>query len=231
MASRRSPYFNPSAQTWRASENATASKPEQVHAFHKKLPNYSPTILHSIPAAAKELGVGAVYLKDESSRFGLPSFKILGASWGAFRALAQRFGLSIQSDISTLQEAVRCSPTTLYAATDGNHGRAVARIGSLFGSAVEIFVPKTMDERTQQFIRDEGAKVTLLNDNYDEAVRVAHTTAEEHGGIFIQDTAFPGYEEIPQVSETFPHEDDEVLIIFSGLSKGTQQCCTRSMSS
>ncbi|KAG9538916.1 hypothetical protein KCV01_g26473, partial [Aureobasidium melanogenum] len=54
--------------------------------FHKALVGYEPTALLSLDALAAELGLDGIYIKDESSRFGLPSFKASGASWGCFRA-------------------------------------------------------------------------------------------------------------------------------------------------
>ncbi|KAH7119804.1 acetylornithine deacetylase [Dendryphion nanum] len=198
MISRRPPYFNPNAEKWRPADDTVTSSSEQAYSFHQKLPGYSPTRLHPLKAVAEELGLKAVYIKDETSRLDLPSFKVLGASWGAFRALTDRLGLSFGSDLATVQDAVRSQPVTLFAATDGNHGRAVAWIGTLLGTKVEIYVPKGLDEKTKQRIRDEGAEVTQLDLSYDEAVRVAHEKSKELGGLLVQDTSFPGYEEIPR---------------------------------
>jgi len=60
--------------------------------FHKRLPGYRPTPLRCLPELASRFGVGEVILKYESDRFGLPAFKILGASWAAYRAAVQRLG-------------------------------------------------------------------------------------------------------------------------------------------
>ncbi|KAH7344246.1 tryptophan synthase beta subunit-like PLP-dependent enzyme [Pyrenochaeta sp. MPI-SDFR-AT-0127] len=196
MTSRRSPYFNSTAQNWQSDDTVLGS--EKAYSFHQQLPGYTPTPLHSLKAVADELGLKAVYLKDETSRLHLPSFKVLGASWGAFRALTNRLGLPLESDLTTVQDAMRSKPDTLFAATDGNHGRAVAWIGSLLGARVEIFVPKGLDQMTQQRIKNEGARVTQLNASYDEVVRVACKKAKELGGVLVQDTAFSGYEEIPK---------------------------------
>ncbi len=49
--------------------------------FHRRLPGYTPSPLVEVPGIAATLGVGRVWVKDESSRLGLPAFKILGASW------------------------------------------------------------------------------------------------------------------------------------------------------
>lgn len=172
-----------------------------IHNFHKSLPAYSPTPLHSFPHLASYKGVGEVYLKDESFRFGLPSFKILGASWGVFRALTQRFGLSQELDLTDLKVVLdgEGKPTRLFAATDGNHGRAVARMGKILGIKVNIYVPRGMQKSTVKLIKEEGAEVKMVDGDYDEAVRIAFRTSEEVSGILVQDTGFEGYEEIPSV--------------------------------
>ena len=54
---------------------------DDAAAFHRALCGYVPTPVHDLDAVASELGLAAVQVKDESSRLGLPAFKILGASW------------------------------------------------------------------------------------------------------------------------------------------------------
>jgi diaminopropionate ammonia-lyase family len=196
MEFQRPIYWNKTAESWR-----TLTLPEDlIYDFHRKLPNYSPTKLVSLDQVANEIGVKAVYLKNESQRLGLPSFKILGASWGTFRALAQKFHLPLDSDLETVERALSKSPYTLFAATDGNHGRAVAHMGSILGMQVEIFVPKGMHHTTAHLIEKEGAKVTEVIGSYDLAVQVAFDMAEKSNGVLVQDTAFERYEEIPSVS-------------------------------
>ncbi|KXX77179.1 Diaminopropionate ammonia-lyase, partial [Madurella mycetomatis] len=169
--------------------------------FHKKLPGYSPTPLVSLPQIAQDIGVGAVFVKNEEQRFGLPSFKVLGASWATFRALVCRFNLPSDCDIPALRAALSAipEPPTLLAATDGNHGRAVARMGAILGLPVRIFVPSKIYKSTVQNIKDEGAVVEFVNGSYDLAVKVAFQEAGKMTrGVLVQDTAFPGYEEIPR---------------------------------
>ncbi|RFU33058.1 hypothetical protein B7463_g3293, partial [Scytalidium lignicola] len=194
-SSQRPIYLNGSARSWTAPESGS---PELINAFHRGLPDYSPTRLVPLEHVAQEIGVKAVYLKDESQRFGLPSFKILGASWGTFKAVVQKFNLPLDSDIATVKSTLSTSLTTLYTATDGNHGRAVARMGSILGIQVQVFVPNVMTTSTAQTIKDEGAIVTLVNGSYDFAVRTAFDASKKsEGGILVQDTGFPGYEDIP----------------------------------
>jgi threonine dehydratase len=132
-------------------------------------------------------------------RLGLPSFKILGASWGTFKAVVNKYGFPLDSDLPTLKMALSSHPTTLLAATEGNHGRAVARMGSLLGVQTQIFVSKEMHSATVQAIRNEGAIVTQIDGPYDLAVKIAYDASLKCNGILVQDTAFPGYEDIPAV--------------------------------
>ena len=190
-------YFNPEARQWRSLKRPDL---DRIRDFHQQLPDYAPTRLVSLAEVAKTLGVRSVYLKDESNRFGLPSFKILGASWATFVVLAKRLGLPLDTKLDDLKVALQTRHFALYAATDGNHGRAVAYMGRILHLEVNIYVPRAMDAATMQLIRDEGAAVKQLDASYDDAVLKAANDAHLNDGVFIQDTAFEGYEEIPQVS-------------------------------
>lgn len=171
---------------WHAHERATewtcASPSSEAIAFHRSLPGYAPTPLVDLPSLAAELGVARVVAKDESSRLGLPAFKALGASWAIER---------------TLRDRADDSPVTIVTATDGNHGRAVARFARLLGHSARIFVPDGVHPSAVQAIRDEGADVTHVPGSYDDAVARAAREAQAPGAILVQDTAWTGYEEIP----------------------------------
>jgi diaminopropionate ammonia-lyase len=151
-------------------------------AFHRSLDGYAPTPLVPLPMLADELGVGHVFAKDESSRLSLPAFKALGASWAVHKALAQR---------------TDDGPVTVVTATDGNHGRAVARFARLLGHRALIVVPPGVHPMAVQAIRDEGAEVIAVEGSYDAAVAAAARSADEIAGVLVQDTAWDGYEEIP----------------------------------
>ena len=207
---RRPVYFNPAAS---AISVEIADQAEQVtelaRRFHRQIPGYSPTSLVSLDDAARELGLGAVYLKDETSRLELPSFKILGASWGSFRALAERLDLPLDTNLETLKNAAATAAAAagrnivLYAATDGNHGRAVARMGAIFGISSQIHVPSTMHAATIELIQSEGATVVTSTGSYDDTVLEAQKASnQDTTGILIQDFAFGDYNVIPQVSPT-----------------------------
>ncbi len=172
----------------------------RVGAFHASMPGYYATRLVELPALAAELGVGAVLVKDESDRLGLPAFKILGASWAVNCALSRRGGFDTPAtDLPELRERVSNAAITLVTATDGNHGRAVARMAQLLGLAARVYVPAGTTAKTLKAIANEGAQVVQTDLRYDDVVRAAaSSTTNRPADILIQDTAWPGYEEIPQ---------------------------------
>ena len=171
-----------------------------VRQFHSSMPSYRPTPLIELPELAAELGVGAVLVKDESDRLGLPAFKILGASWAVNCALSKRGGFDTPATgLPELRERVGNAAITLVTATDGNHGRAVARMAQLLGLAARVYVPAGTTAKTLEAIADEGAQVVQTDLRYDDVVRAAaSSTTNRPADILIQDTAWRGYEEIPQ---------------------------------
>ncbi|MFI7006364.1 diaminopropionate ammonia-lyase [Streptomyces sp. NPDC050145] len=176
------PWFARSgARTWRC-----APAPAETRAFHRTLAAYAPTPMPEFPSLAHELRVGRVFIKDESDRLGLPAFKALGASWAVHRALEERAA-----------NGEGRGPVTLVTATDGNHGRAVARTARVLGQYAHVFVPQGVHPGAVAAIVAEGAKVTEVAGDYDEAVRLAAVAAEGPDAILVQDTAWPGYERIP----------------------------------
>ncbi|KAH8893937.1 acetylornithine deacetylase [Thozetella sp. PMI_491] len=189
-------YFNLAASSWTAPQ---ALALDAVRHFHETLPGYRQTPLVSLDTVAKELGVGAVYAKDESDRFGLPSFKILGASWAIFRKLTQELNLGPDTELESLRVALATRPIPLFAATEGNHGRAVARLGALLSVPVEIYVPAGTHSATMEPIRSEGASVVVSTGDYDVAMREASEAAIQKGGVLIQDCGFGSYQRVPQL--------------------------------
>ena len=167
--------------------------------FHRRLPGYEETPLVDAPKLAGALGVGKAFVKDESSRLGLPAFKVLGASWAVYRALEERLGedLGDWEDIWELGERLEpLRPLSLVAATDGNHGRAVARVARLLGLGARIFVPDDMVLARREAIADEGAEVVVVDGTYDEAVELSAEAAGVRA-LLVSDMSWPGYERIP----------------------------------
>ncbi|KAJ9646866.1 hypothetical protein H2204_000558 [Knufia peltigerae] len=188
-------YVNSQAQTWNYDYETDVGLAQK---FHKRLPGYCPSPLVALDDVAKELGVKAVFVKDESSRLGLPAFKILGASWGTFRALADRTGLPLDASLEDAAKAAQRSRLVLLAATEGNHGRAVARMGKILGIQTQIYMSRYADHETVRKIESEGADVTVISGDYDEAVGKASAESKQNPNhLLIQDNAFEGYEQIP----------------------------------
>jgi diaminopropionate ammonia-lyase len=179
---------------------ADARPGPEVQAFHRRLPGYAPTPLHDVPALADAAGVGRVLVKDESSRMGLPAFKILGASWATYHVLCDRLGDEPEWETPDDLAAVvadRLGPLRLVAATDGNHGRAVARMARLLGLTATILVPDGTAPARIGGIAGEGAEVTVVPGTYDDAVAESAAMASERD-LVISDTSWPGYEDPPR---------------------------------
>ncbi|KAF2853694.1 tryptophan synthase beta subunit-like PLP-dependent enzyme [Plenodomus tracheiphilus IPT5] len=189
-------YHNPSASTW-AHTNPAA--PTLIQDFHRTLPNYAITPLTPLPSLAKSLGISHVLLKDESSRLGLPAFKILGASWAIHKALALKFNLPLTVSLEKLGVAARENSVKLVTCTEGNWGRAVARMAKYLQIEAVIFVPNFMDETTQRKIEGEGegTKVVVVDGGYDFSIAKARGEADK-GGMLVMDVSWEGYEEIPE---------------------------------
>jgi diaminopropionate ammonia-lyase len=167
---------------WTPEDSVAPRQTEDVRRYHQSLPDYAVTPLVELPIAAT-LGLGTVLVKDESLRLGLPAFKMLGASWAVHRALSTGGP----------------DRPRLVTATDGNHGRAVARVAAMLDLPATVLVPQGVSDRAITRIRDEGAEVRVLDAAYDEAVRQAAKLAEsEPNALLVQDTSWPGYEDVPQ---------------------------------
>ena len=174
----------------------------KANEFHKSFPQYSVTPLQKLSALASYLGVKGIYCKDESYRFGLNAFKVLGGSYAMGRYIAKELG----RDISQLPYNVLSSDklreefgqATFFTATDGNHGRGVAWAAKRLGQKAVVRMPKGTTKTRFDNIAKEGAEVTIEEVNYDDCVRrAAAEAAKTEHGIIVQDTAWAGYEEIP----------------------------------
>lgn len=169
--------------------------------FHKKFKQYNVTPLINLQSLAEFLGVSGIYVKDESIRFGLNSFKILGGLYALGNCIAKRLGINIQDvdldDLKAEKVKAKLGDITFAAATDGNHGRAVAWAANLLGYKAVIYMPKGSSLKRLNNIKKFGADTIITDLNYDKTVRLLVKTAEERGWFVIQDTAWEGYEEVP----------------------------------
>lgn len=169
--------------------------------FHHSFAGYSPTPLCNLASLAKKIGLAGFYVKDESYRFGLNAFKVLGGAYAIGRYLADRLEMDI-SDLSfeklkSPEIKQRLGEVTFVTATDGNHGRGVAWAASQLGQKSVVYMPKGSSEERLRNIQNEGATASITDLNYDDAVRLAAENAEKYGWVVIQDTAWEGYHDIP----------------------------------
>jgi diaminopropionate ammonia-lyase len=148
--------------------------------FHQSLEVYEPTPLLQLPALANQYGVGEIYVKDESHRFGLNAFKGLGPSYAIHEILKEKPGIKV-----------------FCTATDGNHGRAVAWAARQSGKEAVVFVPEDAAPARIKAIEQEGARVQKIEANYDQTCKHARRESKKEGWQLVQDTAWEGYEEIP----------------------------------
>lgn len=174
---------------------------ERASRFHKTIPGYAPTPLVSLDHLARKLGVTQVLVKDESKRFGLNAFKALGGSYAMARCLGQRLGwpeekLTFEA-LMAPEVREKLGELTFVTATDGNHGLGVAWAARQLGHKSVVYMPKGSAQERLDNIRAQGAQAEITDLNYDDAVRLANRMGQEHGWILVQDTAWPGYEEIP----------------------------------
>ena len=169
-----------------------------VQAFHKSFPMYAPTPLAQLPATAAALGLKNIYVKDESYRFGLNAFKVLGGSFAIGNYLAGKLGKAADYALLTAPETkAAMGDLTFVTATDGNHGRGVAWAARQFGFRSVVYMSKGSAPERLENIRAEGSDASITELNYDDAVRLASRQAEEKGWVMVQDTAWEGYEDIP----------------------------------
>ena len=170
--------------------------------YHKSFKEYSETKLYCLKNYSKKIGVKNVFVKDESSRFGLNAFKVLGASF----AIGKYIGKMINKDISEISSNYlksgkwkdKLGNITLVSTTDGNHGRGVAWTAKQLNFPCRIYMPKGSTENRLRNITDLWAYGEITEYNYDDTVRMVNDLAKENGWTIVQDTAWEGYEDIPK---------------------------------
>jgi diaminopropionate ammonia-lyase len=208
MTARRS-FINPGARDASTSGLFDAADYAFVSRFYTGRSAFAPTPLHRLTGLAASLGLADIFVKDESNRFGLPAFKIVG----------------VELALSKLEAAERLPPGTVVAcATAGNHGRAVAHAATGRGLRSVVYVPAGTRPDKIAAIAREGASVVLFDGGYDDAVREVTSQASAHGWQIVSDTSWPGYEEIPrwimlgytrifdEASAAWPNEPDAVIV-------------------
>lgn len=174
---------------------------KKVNAFHRSFPEYSVTPLRELKNLAADLGVKNIYVKDESYRFGLNAFKVLGGSYAIGSYIAEKLGMDISElpyeKITSAEIKEKLGETTFVTATDGNHGRGVAWTANRLGQKSVVFMPKgTAPERLKN-IKILGSDASITDLVYDDDVRLAKECSEKYGWVVVQDTSWDGYENVP----------------------------------
>ena len=174
---------------------------QKVCRFHSSFPEYTVTPLVRLQNLAKLFGMKDIYVKDESYRFGLNAFKVLGGSYAIACELAKRLQLPVEeltfAKLTEPQVRQRLGDLTFVTATDGNHGRGVAWTANRLQQKAIVLMPKGTEPARLEAIRALGAEAYITDVNYDDTVRMARKVAAECGGIMVQDTSWEGYEEVP----------------------------------
>jgi diaminopropionate ammonia-lyase len=170
--------------------------------FHRSLPGYEATPLRQLPDLAFRLGLGAIFVKDEAKRFGIKAFKALGASYAMYRFLQKQWQGRFAAPFTpaSFQDGAalaKLGPFTFCAATDGNHGRAVAWTARMLGQKAVIYMPADSVPARIENVRAEEAEVVLVDGTFDTCVQRCAADAAKNGWQAISDTAYPGYGEIP----------------------------------
>ena len=169
--------------------------------FHREIPGYKMTPLRALPNLAHMLGVGGIYIKDEAERLELNSFKVLGGSYAISRYIQKRLGLTDEETTYDYLVSDEChrrlGDITFAAATDGNHGRGIAWAAMKLRHKCVIYVHKETSQARIDAIRRYGAQVTVVDGNYDDAVRLIAEEARKNSWTIISDTSWDGYTEIP----------------------------------
>lgn len=178
------------------------SEVAKARTFHQSFPQYRETPLTRLTQMARYLGVGSIFVKDESYRFGLNAFKVLGGSYSMAKYIARETHRDVSDmpyDVLTSDELRQeFGQATFFTATDGNHGRGVAWAAQKLGQKAVVHMPKGTTQTRLENIKKLGADVDILDLNYDDCVRqAAKEAAATPHGVMVQDTAWDGYEEIP----------------------------------
>jgi diaminopropionate ammonia-lyase len=199
-----------------------------TRSFHRQIPGYKLSPLKCLPQLAAMLDIGGIWVKDESARLTLNSFKVLGGSFAIYRAIKQQLGMDhLEIPFTELMsEDVRAKlgNPVFAAATDGNHGKGIAWAATALGFDSVIYVHKATSQARIDAIKANGARVVVVDGTYDDAVRQVTQDAAANGWQVISDTSWEGYEDIPtwvmQGYTTLLNEAQEQLVA-QGIVKPT----------
>ncbi len=188
MALLKNPYFG-SDKTIKVADqipapSTNAEAPEKLLA---QCPAHKQTPLHDKPELAEAAGVGQLFLKDETVRMGLGSFKALGAAY----VIAHEASQTGEEDLSNALVG-----KTYVTASAGNHGLSVAAGAKVFGAKAVIFLAETVPSAFASRLRDLGADVHIIGKDYDESLVAALKYAEDNNAQVLSDTSWDEYYEL-----------------------------------
>ncbi|RQD69959.1 MAG: diaminopropionate ammonia-lyase [Tindallia sp. MSAO_Bac2] len=167
----------------------------------KQMEEYQETPLVYLKKLAGLMGVQDILIKDESHRFDLNAFKVLGGAYAVVRVLCERLGKEPEEvslkELLSEDTRKKFGEILFVTATDGNHGHGLAWAANKLGHKAHIFMPKGSSLFRLKRIQKEGATAEITDLNYDDAVRYSQEYAEQNSGIVVQDTAWENYEKIP----------------------------------
>ena len=172
---------------------------DEARAYHSQIPGYEMTPLKRLSGLALRLGLGSIWVKDESARMRLNAFKALGGSFAIYRFICQKIGRPQLSYADLMSDEVRAAlgDITFTSATDGNHGKGLAWAARKLGFPCVIYVHKNTSQARITAIAEYDAEVRVVDGNYDDAVRQCEEDARANGWQVISDTSWPGYEDVP----------------------------------
>jgi len=169
--------------------------------FHRQIPGYKMSPLRALPDLAQMFGVGGIWVKDESVRLELNSFKVLGGSFAIYRFIQERLGIADElmnyEYLASREVKEKLGEITFASATDGNHGRGIAWAAQKLGFECVIYVHSEKSSRRIDAIKSYGARVEVIKGNYDDAVRQIVIDAKKHNWEIISDTSWEGYTKVP----------------------------------
>ncbi|AWI06199.1 diaminopropionate ammonia-lyase [Clostridium drakei] len=173
----------------------------EVKSFHESFEQYKQTPLVKLDQLANFLGLSNIFVKDESLRFGLNAFKVLGASYAIGKHLSQKLGKDISelpfSALKSKKVKSELGNLIFATTTDGNHGRGVAWMAKQLGYKCIVYMPNGSTQNRVNNIAEFDANVSVTDWNYDDTVRFTAEQASKNGWEVIQDTAWEGYTEVP----------------------------------
>lgn len=188
--------YNEEELTYFTNEEVT-----KVMNFQQSHEAYTKTPLHALKNLASHLNVGSIHVKDESLRFGLNAFKVLGGIYAIGKHIAEQLGEEIENvsftELQSKEVQEKIGQQTFISATDGNHGKGVAWAARELGQKAVIYLPKGSAQTRLDAIHKEGQEGAITDKNYDETVKMCAELAEKNGWVMVQDTAWEGYDKIP----------------------------------